>query len=249
MIVLGVDWSFFCVLPLVAFFYAAIGHGGASGYLALMSLYEFSPNVQRPTALLLNLFVAGISFLFFYDKTKFRWNLFLPLAIASVPMAFLGGTITLEIGVYKKILAVVLLVSTLKIMNLIPTNSKKNYTTKENHWFQAVLMGGTIGFLSGLIGIGGGIILSPILLVTGWANIKETAALSALFIWINSLSGLAGQFWIGITIDSIAYLMLGLVSVGGLVGAYFGSRKFSTKALRYLLALVLITASIKLMFV
>jgi uncharacterized membrane protein YfcA len=236
---------FYALLFIVAFLYASVGHGGASGYLALMVIFSFAPSVMKPTALLLNLFVSAISFYQFYRGKHFLWKIFLPFAIASIPLAFLGGTIHIDPSVYKKILGVLLLVPITRFIFFpnIPVSEIKPSNT-----YISLLIGGIIGFLSGLIGFGGGIILSPILLLLKWTNQKQTAAISALFIFVNSLSGLAGQLSKGIQFSSGMYLYVGIAVAGGCFGAYLGALKFNQTILKYMLAIVLIMAAVKLIF-
>jgi uncharacterized membrane protein YfcA len=242
----GTSILFFSLLPIVAFLYAAVGHGGASGYLALMSLFSIAPQTMKPTALLLNLFVAGISFYYFYKEGFFNKKLFLSFAIASIPMAYLGGTIEANPYWYKIILGVLLIFAILKMLNIFNAPLKQIRTVKI---WQGILVGALIGFFSGLIGIGGGIILSPVILLFAWGDVKEAAAVSALFIWVNSAAGLAGQFSNQISLNSQSILMVALALVGGLLGSYLGSKKMSNKGVRVLLVLVLSAASIKLIFV
>lgn len=236
---------FFVILFCVAFLYSSVGHGGASGYLALMAIYAVAPAEMRPTALLLNLFVSMASFIQYYRGKYFMLRLFLPLALASIPMAFVGGMITLDTGMYKKVLGILLLVAVLRFFFFrnARTDELKKYSTG---W--AILIGVVIGLLSGMIGIGGGIILSPLLLLLKWTDQKQTAAISALFIFVNSVSGLAGQFIHGIVFTSnmVTYVIVALT--GGLAGAYFGALKFNQNVLKYVLAVVLLLASYKLLF-
>jgi uncharacterized membrane protein YfcA len=236
---------FHLLLLLTAFLYAAVGHGGASGYLALMALYGFSPDVMKPTALLLNLFVSLTAFIQYYRSGHFRLALFLPLAIASVPMAFLGGTVHVDASLYKKILGLLLLVPIARFL-FIGDNAKTELITP--HRMTALLIGAGIGLLSGLIGIGGGIILSPALLLLGWTDQKQTAAISAIFIFVNSFSGLAGQLVKGIRFSPDMLTYVAIAFLGGLAGAYLGARKFNQASIRTLLAIVLIVAAYKLLF-
>jgi uncharacterized membrane protein YfcA len=238
------EW-FYILLFLVAFLYASVGHGGASGYLALMAIYGFAPEEMKPTALLLNLFVSMVSFIQFYRGKYFIMKLFLPLAIASVPMAFLGGMITIEAGLYKKILGVLLLFAVARFFffrNARPEEMKPINTAG------AVAIGGVIGLLSGMIGIGGGIILSPVLLLLKWTDQKQTAAISAIFIFVNSVSGLAGQLTKGIVFNSQMVLYVAIAFAAGLGGAYFGALKFKQHILKNVLATVLLLAAYKLLF-
>ncbi len=236
-------YLFLTILPIVAFLYSSVGHGGASGYLALMALFSFVPETMKPTALLLNLFVAGVSFYYYYKAGHFNKRLFLVFALASIPLAYLGGTITIDASVYKKILAVLLIFAILKMLNVFGKESDN--TTSVKIW-QGLITGGLIGFFSGLIGIGGGIILTPLILLFHWGNMKEAAAVSALFIWVNSAAGLIGQLQTGITIAPAAFLLVAIALIGGILGGFYGSKRFQNKGLRYILAFVLLIACAKL---
>jgi uncharacterized protein len=236
---------FYILLFVIAFLYASVGHGGASGYLALMALFNFSPAVMKPTALLLNLFVSMVSFIQFYRGNYFRWKLFLPLIVFSIPMAFLGGRIAIQDPVYKTILGIFLIIPICRFLFFKNTDPKE---MKPANFYLLLIIGAGIGFLSGMIGIGGGIILSPILLLLKWTNQKQTAAISALFIFVNSVAGLAGQYTRGIQFNTE---MLGFVAIafaGGLCGAYMGSIKFPQTVLKNLLAVVLMIAAWKLLW-
>jgi len=239
-------WLFLIILPIVAFLYASVGHGGASGYLALMALFSFAPETMKPTALLLNLFVAGIAFYHYYKAGYFNKKLFLAFAIASIPLAFLGGMIEIDATIYKRILGVLLIFAILKMLNVF---GKETGVIKDIKLWQGLVVGGVIGFFSGLIGIGGGIILTPIILLLHWGKMKEAAAVSALFIWVNSAAGLIGQFTSGVSISSQSFVLVAVAMVGGFIGSYYGSKKFDNILLRYLLAFVLIIASVKLFFI
>jgi len=222
-----------------------VGHGGASGYLALMALFSFAPETMKPTALILNLFVAGISFFYYYKDGHFNKNLFIPFAIASIPLAFLGGTIEIDASIYKKILAILLVFAILKMLNVF---GKDNHSTKPVKLWQGLVVGGIIGFFSGLIGIGGGIILTPIILLLHWGNMKEAAAVSALFIWVNSASGLVGQLSSGVHLETETFVLVAVALIGGVLGGYYGSKKINNQKLRYILSFVLAIACLKLFF-
>lgn len=236
---------FYILLLVVAFLYASVGHGGASGYLALMVLVGMAPSLMKPTALLLNLFVSLTAFIFFYRGGHFKWSYFLPFALASIPLSFIGGMITLDSNIYKKILGFLLLLPVIRLF-FFPNN--KPGEMRPLHTPTALLIGAVIGFLSGLIGIGGGIILSPVLLLLKWTDQKQTAAISSMFIFVNSLAGLAGQLTTGIAFQAEMLTFAGVAFVGGSVGAWFGAIKFNQQLLKYILALVLLLASIKLLF-
>lgn len=234
---------FYLLLFAVAFLYSSVGHGGASGYLALMALFGVTPEVMKPTALMLNLFVALTSFTYYYKGKYFNKELFWPLAIASVPMAFLGGSLVIHADLYKKLLGVFLLIPIVRFLFFRDIDVDVTHKPR-TYWL--VLIGGFVGFLSGLLGIGGGVILSPILLLLAWTDQKQTAAISALFIFVNSLSGLFGQITKGVTFspDMVGYVLVAFT--GGLLGSYFGALRFQHKAIKFMLALVLMVASFKL---
>lgn len=236
---------FYVILFFVAFLYASVGHGGASGYLALMALYGIAPEEMKPTALVLNLFVSVTSFAHYYRGGFFSKKIFIPIAAASIPMAFIGGMITVEETVYKRILGVLLLFPILRFFFFknVADSELRPHTVSV-----AIISGGIVGLLSGMIGIGGGILLSPLLLLLQWTNQKQTAAISAAFIFVNSLAGLGGMLTQGITFTGDMALFVGVALVGGFLGAYLGSKKFNSTILKYVLAVVLLLASYKLLF-
>ena len=238
-------YLFYGLLFLVAFLYASVGHGGASGYLALMAIFSFTPDVMKPTALLLNLFVSLTSFIQFYRGKHFSWKIFLPFAIASVPMAFVGGLISIDSFVYKKMLGLLLLIP---IIRFLFFNSVAVEDIKKSNTVLSLIIGAGIGLLSGTIGIGGGIILTPVLLLLKWTDMKVAAGISALFIFVNSIAGLAGQLTKGIQFSADMYAYVAIAFAGGVCGAYFGSLKFNQTILKYLLAVVLMLAAYKLLF-
>lgn len=242
---LSAIWPFLLLLPLVAFLYSSVGHGGASGYLALMALFSFPASEMRPSALLLNLFVAAISFYYFWKQGHFRWKLFYPFAVSSIPASFIGGMWNVEPSLYRQILGVLLVFAIMRLLGVFGSVTKQ----RDLNMYSAILIGAVIGLLSGLIGIGGGIILSPIILLLGWGNVKETAAVSALFIWVNSAAGMGGLMSAGVYVPSQVFVFVVLAVIGGAFGGYFGSNKIPSKPLRIILALVLLIASIKLMLV
>ncbi len=233
---------FILAIGLVALLYSSVGHGGASGYLALMALFGVDVALMKPSALILNLFVSSIAFISYYMAGHFRLRLLVPFAVASIPMAFLGATLEVPPELYKKILGVCLFIAALRI--LIRTGEEKGL--KKLSVPLALAAGALIGFFSGMIGIGGGIILSPLLLLTRWGGMKETAAVSAAFIFLNSIAGLSGHVAAGMEVSPRIALWIAVVIAGGLLGSWSGGFRLSVANLRYLITAVLLIASIKL---
>ncbi|MBI2273106.1 MAG: sulfite exporter TauE/SafE family protein [Chitinophagaceae bacterium] len=230
---------------LVAFLYASVGHGGASGYLALMALLGFSASVMKPTALLLNVMVSLIAFISFYRARHFRSQLLWPLIAASIPFAYLGSVLPVSEVLYKQILGVVLLLSIIRIV----WESSEKPLSPAPKWYVLFGIGAGIGLVSGMIGMGGGILLSPLLLLMGWSTQKQTAAISAIFIFLNSMAGIAGQLQTGFNLGPQILAIIGFVLAGGWLGAYIGAEKLRAKNMKYILALVLVLAAAKLFFV
>ncbi len=235
----------FLLIFVVAFLYSSVGHGGASGYIAVLALFGTASLQIKTSSLILNILVSAIAFFQYYKAGYFRWNLFLPFALASVPLAYIGAQIVLTDSVYKKILAVCLL---FPIARLMWNNGVREQESQTANIYISLIIGAAIGLLSGMLGIGGGIILSPILLILHWANMKETAAVSALFILVNSLAGFASIIQKGNPIESSIFPLILLAVAGGIVGAYAGSKKLKLGLLKNILSLVLVIAVLKLFF-
>lgn len=231
------------LLPLAAFFYASVGHGGASSYLMILALTGFAPEEIRPFALLLNMIVALVAFLNHRKTCEFPQNLFWQLAFFSIPAAFIGGLIVVDTAIYMNILGVLLLFPIAQFLGLFPKN--KFHFIKKNIWLPP-LVGVLIGFFSGLIGIGGGIILSPLLLMLGWTNIRQTAALSALFIFVNSIAGYLGTVGFDLPVNQSLLILIPSTVLAGILGSYYGARRFNVQVVKHLLTLVLAGAAIKL---
>lgn len=233
------------LLALIAFLYASVGHGGASGYLAAMTLLGFTNDVMRPTALVLNLFVSAVAFIQFARAGHFRWRVFWPFAITSIPFAWLGARIELDPTLYKQILAVCLLVAVARLFGLFGTGKQE---TRFPPVVLAMAIGAALGLLSGMIGIGGGILLSPLLLICGWSTVKESAGVSAAFIFVNSVAGIIalGSTAVVMTMDHGIWIAAALA--GGLLGAYIGAKHYSPLRLKQVLGAVLLLASVKLLF-
>jgi uncharacterized membrane protein YfcA len=233
---------FLFLILIVAFLYSSVGHGGGSGYLAILALFSVAPGIMKSSALLLNIFVSFTSFFYYYKEGHFRLKLFLPFALTSIPASFIGATFQITDDVYKKILGICLIFPILRMLGVFKEpNGEHNLNIA-----LALIFGAFIGLLSGMIGIGGGIILSPIILLMHWGKMKETAAVSALFIFVNSIAGLIGMLMKGTVVHTDTWYLLSVAIIGGLTGSYFGSKKMNSMVLKYILALVLSIASIKL---
>lgn len=230
------------LMGIMAFLYASVGHGGASGYLALMAIFGTSPALMKSSALILNVFVSFVAFVQYYRAGHFRWSLFWPFALASIPLSYIGATLPITDSLYKKLLAVALAIAIARML-FQPVEKAEN---KQVPLGGALVIGAAIGLLSGMLGIGGGIILSPVILLLGWGWVKETAAVSALFIFVNSMSGLYGLFQKGFEPNGQLISWLTAALIGGFIGAYQGSFKFNLQTLRYILASVLLIAVAKL---
>jgi uncharacterized membrane protein YfcA len=233
----------------VAVLYSSVGHGGASGYLAVMALFAIAPEITKPTALVLNLFVAMIAFTQFYRAGNFDWKIFLPFAIGSIPMAFVGGMIKLPTTTYKIILGVALILAAIRLA----INLKSENEVKTPNILICLLIGAILGFVSGLIGIGGGIFLTPILLLMNWTETKKSAGISALFIWVNSFAGLLGNWLLGkdsqiLSLPTVVWFWILAAIIGGIIGSTLGSHRFNSLTLRRVLAFGLIIAGGKLIF-
>lgn len=241
---MGTEVVIIAAILVVAVLYSSVGHAGASGYLAVMALLSVSPELTRPTALILNIFVAVIATVQFYRAGYFDWKVFLSFAATSVPFALLGGMIKLPTNVHKIVLGAVLLIAAARLA--INFNTDKPLVTP-SIWL-ALLLGSVMGMLSGLTGVGGGIFLTPVLLLTNWTEPKKAAGVSALFILVNSIAGLIGSYsQIGTLPVTVAY-WVGAAMVGGFIGSTIGSKYFDTLTLRRVLSLVLVVAGLKLIF-
>jgi hypothetical protein len=230
----------------VAVAYASVGHGGASGYLAVLSFFGFAPAAMAPSALLLNLLVAGISFLAYRRAGHFVPRLLWPFLVTSVPCAFLGGVAGLSPRTYLLLLGAVLLFAAFRLLVVAPGAAEESFVRAPS-LAAALPAGAAIGFLSGAVGVGGGIFLSPLLILAKWADAKRTAAASAAFIWINSCAGLYGHLTRGAVDWSGLAWLVGAAFAGGMMGARLGARRLPGVWLRRILGVVLLLATLKLL--
>jgi uncharacterized protein len=234
----------FVAVGVIAFLYSSVGHAGASGYIAVMTLWGIAPTVIRPTALVLNILVASIGAFQFWRAGHFTWKLLCPFALLSIPAAYFGGYLQPSASVLRILIGLVLLFSALRLIFL--RNDPAEIVTPSRP--TAISLGAGLGFLSGLTGTGGGIFLTPLLLFCRWAHIRQAAAVSALFILVNSLAGLVGYFTKVRSIPSLGFILAAAAIIGGTVGSRLGSRHFPVRIISLLLAMVLTIAGAKLIF-
>jgi uncharacterized membrane protein YfcA len=234
----------FLAVGLIAFLYSTVGHAGASGYIAVMTLWGIAPTTIRPTALVLNILVASIGAFQFWRAGHFTWKLFWPFALLSIPAAYFGGYLQPSASVLRILIGVVLLFSAARLV-LRRSDPPETFAPSRP---TAISVGAGLGFLSGLTGTGGGIFLTPLLLFYRWAHIRQAAAVSALFIWVNSVSGLVGYFTRVHSVPSLGLTLALAAIIGGIVGSHLGSRRFAVRVISLFLATVLLIAGTKLIF-
>ncbi len=229
---------------IIAAMYSITGHAGASGYIAVMALLGMAPQEIKPLALTLNLIVSTVATIQFYRAGHFDRKLFLPFVLGSVPLALIGGYVQLPVQWFKWLMGLALIVAALRVLVQQPR------FTSHPGFIPALCLGAVIGLISGLIGVGGGIFLTPLLLLMGWANAKQAAAVSAPFILLNSLAALVGlnAYAMQGLPDNIFYLGLAVLA-GGLLGSFLGSRTFPQQTIARVLSAVLLIAGVKLLYV
>ncbi len=231
-------------IVLVAFLYSSVGHAGASGYIAVMSLCGLAATFIRPTALVLNILVACVGAFQFWRAGHFSWRLFWPFALLSAPCAFLGGYLHLASSVLRQLLGGVLLFSAAGLF----FRKRDPDDIKAPSPPVAIGVGAGLGLLSGLTGTGGGIFLTPLLLFCHWTHMRRAAAISVFFILLNSIAALAGYISSGQSVPSGAWLLAVAAVIAGALGSYLGSRRFPVRTISLLLATVLVVAACKLIF-
>src|SRR5213596_777678 len=234
----------FLAIGLIALLYSSVGHAGASGYIATMTLFGLAPTVIRPTALVLNILVASIGAFQFWRAGHFSWKLFWPFVLLSIPAAYVGGYLQPTASILRILIGIVLLSSAARLM-FRRSDPPQTFPPSRP---TALSIGAGLGFLAGLTGTGGGIFLTPLLLFFRWAHIRQAAAVSALFIWVNSIAGLIGYFTAVHSVPTLGIVLGAAAIVGGFVGSRLGSRHFPTRTISILLAIVLTIAGAKLIF-
>jgi uncharacterized membrane protein YfcA len=229
----------------MAVLYSSVGHAGASGYLAAMALAGLAPAVMKPTALTLNILVALVAATRFYRAGYFSWRIFLPFALSSIPFAFVGGALQLPGSVYQKLVGLALLFAAFRLW--MHAAARAEAEAKPVPPAAAVALGACIGLLSGITGVGGGIFLSPILLLAGWAETRQASGVAAAFILVNSVAGLAGHLASVRMVPDSIYLWGAAALAGGLIGTELGRRRLATVTLRRVLSVVLVVAGLKML--
>jgi len=229
-----------------ALLYSSVGHAGASAYLAAMALVGVSATTMRPTALVLNLFVATIVIVRFARAGHLPWRNLVPLAAGSIPMAFVGGSVDLPDEVYRPLVAMVLLAGAWRLATAAPPSDDEERPGVP--LVAGVAAGASIGLLAGLTGTGGGIFLTPLLVLAAWTGTRDAAGLSGAFILVNSIAGLAGLLTGGVSLPPAIPFWVASVAAGGLIGSWLGAGRLSILNLRLALASVLVLAAAKLVF-
>lgn len=243
---LGIPYILVPLFFIIAFLFSSVGHGGASGYLALFAFAGVARSEIAPVVLILNVLVASNSFFNYFRAKYFSFNLLLPFLIGSIPGAFIGGFLVVPTDYFSVILAFVLILAAFRLLYYNDQIVSRWEKFSGRPFLYAIPVGFMIGVLSGITGIGGGVFLSPFLLMTNWANAKQTAAAVAAFIALNSLAALFGKsFNVAIHWD-IAFLLGFVVLIGGYLGSYFGANKFNARVLQKILGIALLIAGMKL---
>lgn len=227
--------------------YSTVGHGGASAYLAISALAGLSREAMVPIALSLNVLVTSFGLWHYQRAGHFSGALLLPFVVTSIPAAFLGGSLKISPRIFAAVLGTMLLLAAMRLLGLGRRIRPRWADEPRLLWPLGLSLGAVLGLFAGLIGVGGGIFLSPLLLLLRWADAKRTAATSAAFIWLNSLSGLLAHTLRGTPQWELLLPLMAVVAVGGLLGSRLGARSFSPVLIQRLLAVVLLLASLKLL--
>ncbi|KQT95475.1 sulfite exporter TauE/SafE family protein [Rhizobium sp. Leaf453] len=234
---------------IVAALYAAVGQAGASGYLAAMGMFGLAPTVMKPTALALNLLVAGIGTFQFWRSGLFSWRTFYPFAVLGFPFSLPGGSVQLPGHIYYPVVGIILILSGIQMIRSALTKRIAVEAAEAPPFLPALLTGAVIGFVSGTTGTGGGIFLAPIILAMNWVSRRRTAAVTAAYNLLNSAAALAGAYASIKSIPSALPLWLVAVGLGGVAGSLVGSRYLSDRSLRFILAAVLLVSGTKLLLI
>lgn len=238
------DYSLWLLVTIcvAAILYSSVGHGGASGYLAAMALFGLDPSIMKPAALTMNIFVTVLVLLRGWHTFLFNWRLFVPVMAASIPMAYVGGAYIIEDSTYKIVVGLMLLLAVWRMFSQIQDVAKITNPAL----FISIPVGAVLGFVSGLTGVGGGIFLSPLLLLFHWTDVKGSIPIAAAFILLNSLAGLSGYISTGNDMPPGIPELVIIAMSGALIGTYLATQKFASESLRRALGVVLVIAGFKM---
>jgi uncharacterized protein len=238
----------FIFFAIIATIYSSVGHAGATGYLAVMALLSFAPETIKPTSLILNIIVSTIASVKYLREGYFDKKVFFPFVVSSIPMAFLGGYISLNPGYFILIAGIFLVLAS--VLLFVRGYSKSDVSDiKTMPLWNGLGIGAFIGLISGLIGVGGGVFLSPIIISANWTTVKKASGVAAMFILFNSLAGISGHLIALNKIDHNIIIWIIAVALGGLLGSYLGTVKLTNKIIITCLFLVLLAAGLKFLLV
>jgi uncharacterized protein len=230
-------------IGLIALAYAAVGQGGATGYIAILGLLGFSPDIIRPTALSLNFVVSAIAAVQFGRAGLIKWRTILPFALLGVPCSVLGGATHLSAAVYRPLVGILLLVASWQMAaSARRSRSEPDHGGTSPAFGVSLVAGAVIGFIAGVTGIGGDILLAPLALMLGWASTRQTSAMAAIFNMLNSGAAFVGLWLTTPSLPALSPWWFVAAACGGLLGASLGARHFPTWILRYALAAILVVA-------
>jgi uncharacterized membrane protein YfcA len=241
--------AFSIALAIIAALYSSVGQAGGTGYVAVMGLAGLGPDVIKPTALALNILVAAIGSIRFARAGLLTWRSCYPFAVLGAPFSVLGGVINLPASIYQPLVGAMLLLAAVQMVRSARNAEQLDRGAPSDPPFLfALLAGGGIGFISGITGVGGGIFLAPLILTFGWVSTRQSAAVSAIFNLLNSTAALAGAWAVLPALPANLPEWLLAVGIGGLLGSWLGVQHLPATALRYVLALLLVVAGLRMVF-
>jgi uncharacterized membrane protein YfcA len=230
----------------VALLYASVGQAGGTGYVAVMGVLGLAPDVIKPAALALNVLVASIACWRFHRAGLLTWRTCYPFAILGAPFSLLGGATNLPATTYQPVVGALLLIAALQMLASARGAADK-VTAARPPFVRSLIVGGGIGYISGITGVGGGIFLAPLVLALGWIGTRQAAGASAAFNLLNSATALAGVWATMPALPSELPIWLLSVGLGGLVGSWLGARHLPPKVMRLLLAMLLLVAGVRML--
>jgi uncharacterized membrane protein YfcA len=236
-------------LAIVATLYALVGQAGGTGYLAVMGFAGLDPAVMKPTALALNVLVAAIGTYQFWRAGRFSWSSFYPFGVLGFPFSLIGGAIHLPVHVYYPVVGVLLLLASAQLGWTALAAPRRDPVPRDPPFVPALMIGAGIGLLSGMTGTGGGIFLAPVILMTGWIDMRRAASVTAAYNLLNSAAALAGSYATLNRLPSELPLWLLVTGIGATLGSIVGSRLIAEKPMRLILAIILLAAAVRMVVV